>query len=57
MILHTSLVIALNLVSTLLWATTFFFLLLYITKFPQTYLQYLDVDFLSVKDLTQFAFV
>ena len=38
--------------STLLLSTTFYFLLCHVSKLPQTYVQYPDVDRLSVIELT-----
>jgi len=50
---HNPLVIPLNYVSALDKATTFCFLLFQVTKFPPTKIKYPEVDFLSVRFLTQ----
>ena len=50
-------VIALNSASTLLLDTLYYFLLLHVTRFPKTKVQYLKVDCLSSIDPVEYASV
>ena len=50
-------VIALNSASTLLLDTLYYFLLLHVTRFPKTKVQYLKVDRLSSIDPVEYASV